>query len=268
MIYNTIHHDIRNRAGLSLLEYCILESIYKLSKSDKAKYTGWCNASRAHFIYLASEATIKRTLLKLSKGDNAWIEYKDSKRLLKRTTSRYYNEVMCYIDGTANFTTGQNDPYSRVKTTHVTGQNDPDSRVKTTPNNNRYNNIDNNKDKGVSVSVPKTKEQLRTKQFEENIKQVEFPKSVENKPKLKEWVIHYMKKTNEHSPLKYYSPNHLKKTTKQVYNILVEQKKTPKYLVKLIKESVSREWRTLNSEWVKDDTVNKTLPNFSKYSAH
>ena len=77
-----------------------------------------------------------------------------------------------------------------------------------------------------------------------------------------------MKKTNEHSPLKYYSPNHLRKTTKQVYNILVEQKKTPKYLVKLIKESVSREWRTLNSEWVKDDTVNKTLPTFSKYSAH
>ena len=39
-----------------------------------------------------------------------------------------------------------------------------------------------------------TKEQLRTKQFEENIKQVEFPQSVEALPKLKEWVIHYMKK--------------------------------------------------------------------------
>ena len=55
---------------------------------------------------------------------------------------------------------------------------------KVTPNNNRYNNIDNNKDKGVSVSsVPLTKEQLRTKQFEENIKQVEFPQSVEELPK-------------------------------------------------------------------------------------
>jgi len=136
---------------------------------------------------------------------------------------------------------------------------------------NQKNKTSNNKiniNKEGSVSVPLTKEQLRNKQFEDNIKQVEFPASVEALPKLKEWVIHYMKETNKRSPLKYYSPNHLKRTTKQVYTILVEQKKTPKYLVKLIKESVSREWRTLNSEWVHDDTVNKTLPTFGKYSAH
>ena len=93
-----------------MLEYCLLESIYMLSRSERAKYTGWCNASRKHFLYLASEATIKRTLKKLSTGDNAWIIYKDEKRILKKTSSRYYNEVFCYVSGNSKFKEVQNDP--------------------------------------------------------------------------------------------------------------------------------------------------------------
>ena len=108
---------------------------------------------------------------------------------------------------------------------------------------NQKNNTSNNKinkNKGVSVSsVPLTKEQLRIKQGKENIKQVEFPASVEQKPmhNLKKWVIHYMEETNKHSPEEYYKPSHLKRTVKQVYKILVEEKKTPAYkMVKLIKK--------------------------------
>ena len=90
-------------------------------------------------------------------------------------------------------------------------------------NNNTDTNkpINNNTKQPVSVSsVPLTKEQLRIKQGKENIKQVEFPASVEQKPNLKKWVIHYMEETNKHSPEEYYKPSHLKRTVKQVYKNL------------------------------------------------
>ena len=58
MIYNTIKHDIRNKAGLSMLDYCILEMIYNLSNSGQERYKTWCNASKIKFIHLATKRTI------------------------------------------------------------------------------------------------------------------------------------------------------------------------------------------------------------------
>ena len=243
-----------------MLEYCLLDSIYKLSKSDKAHYKGWCSASRSHFLYLASEATIKRTLIKLSKGDNPWIEYKDSKRLLKKTTTRYYNEVMCYLDGTATFVSGQNDPEvrvkvksSRVKVTQEEGQNDPEVRVKVTPNNNKDNNSNNNKDK-KAVSVPPTFEQRQQERyldtFKANYQALDVPKSFNEKTRdlLKKFLwLSFQSRPSEFAKL-----NRQQMTVKQFYTILVQEQRSYAFLEALCINAVNNNWKNLNSEWLKD----------------
>ncbi len=101
MLYNTIHHDIRNNAGLSLIDYCLLESIYQLSVNPNAPYKGWCNAAKGTFTYLATSRTITTRFKHLeAKG---WLEFKDESRFLKRTTAKFFDEVMSYIIGVKKF---------------------------------------------------------------------------------------------------------------------------------------------------------------------
>jgi len=98
MIYNTIQHEIRNNAKLSLLDWCLLESIYQLSRSPKSKYKTWCYASKNSFKYLASQRTILTRLNRLEKL--GYVEFKQGQRLLKRTTKKYYEEVYAFVLGT------------------------------------------------------------------------------------------------------------------------------------------------------------------------
>jgi hypothetical protein len=95
MTYNIIQHEIRNRVGLSMLDYCLLESIYNLSTSGKEQYNSWCNASKSTFEYLASSRTITTRLKYLE--SIGYLEFKDEKRFLKRTTKKYYKDVYIYI---------------------------------------------------------------------------------------------------------------------------------------------------------------------------
>ena len=44
MIFNTIIHDVRIKFGLSLAEYCIVDSVCHLSKN--VRYGGWCVQSK------------------------------------------------------------------------------------------------------------------------------------------------------------------------------------------------------------------------------
>ena len=103
MIYNTIQHEIRNNANLSLLDWCLLESIYQLSRSPKAKYKSWCYASKNAFRYLATSRTILTRLNHLEKI--GFIEFKEGQRLLKRTTKKYFEEVYTYVLGTKKLPT-------------------------------------------------------------------------------------------------------------------------------------------------------------------
>ncbi len=97
MLYNIIHHNIRNAAGLSLLDYCILETVYLLSTSKRERYTGWCNASKSSFSHLASTRTIATRFSSLEK--RGWLEFKGENRYLKKTTSKYYKEVRSIVEG-------------------------------------------------------------------------------------------------------------------------------------------------------------------------
>ena len=255
MIFNTIHHDIRNAAGLSLLDYCLLESIYRLSRNENtnAIHSGWCNASRKYFNYLGSEATIKRALVKLSKGENPWIVYKDSKRrMLKKTTARYYKEVACYLDGTKKFRAGQSDPVQkveeRVNVTQGAGQCDPLERVNVTPN--RDININsNNKTKRVVSSVPKT----RAQQFAQAIDQAEFPASFP--PNLNAFLKRFFSNLNEMHPQTFNRPQQLNKIIKQVYNIR-EAGHSDEYLIKLIAKCNEQGWKSVSVDYLKDETNN------------
>src|SRR5687768_6752711 len=44
--YTLILHQTRKRLGLSLMEYCVADSIYHLSNNPTSKVPGWCFASK------------------------------------------------------------------------------------------------------------------------------------------------------------------------------------------------------------------------------
>jgi hypothetical protein len=150
MIYNTIHHDIRNKAKLSLIDWCLLESIYQLSVNPKARYKTWCNASKNTFKYLASDRTILTRLNKLEKG--GWIEFKEGQRMLKRTTKKYYSEVYAYVLGTKKLR------IDHEETSHQTTKKLRTRYEETSPNNNKDNNTNKDKDKKETKHTPKNSE--------------------------------------------------------------------------------------------------------------
>jgi len=157
MIYNTIRHDIRNRVGLSMLDYCLLESIYLLSNNDKAKYQGWCNAAKSNFEYLASDRTIVTRFNALE--SDGWLEFKDESRFLKRTTLKYFNEVYAYVLGVKKLHGEETSPmqflhphheetaYLGVKKLHPPHE-------ETAPNNTIDNTNENNKEKECVKKEP------------------------------------------------------------------------------------------------------------------
>lgn len=162
MIYNTIKHDIRNKAGLSMLDYCILEMIYNLSNSGQERYKTWCNASKIKFIHLATKRTIINRFNYLeSKG---WLEFKDEKRFLKRTTSKYYNTVYIYIKGVKQLHGGET--ITPVKQLHGGGETIAPLGVKQlhprgetiAPNKDSYKDNNNNIDKESKEKNTRLKE--------------------------------------------------------------------------------------------------------------
>ena len=141
--YTIVNHQARKKLGLTMIEYCIIDSIYNLSNNPV--YKGWCRAS---LIYLAKfmgcdEKTVRRTkikginqdLLKIP-GDKEGVQ---DNRIT--TTQLWYDTVI--LDKTRTKCPG-----------------DPDKMSKETPNNldKMSNNKDNkhkdiNKDNGAAVSV-------------------------------------------------------------------------------------------------------------------
>lgn len=148
-MYSKIDHDIRNNANLSLLDYCLLDCIHRLSTSGTERYTNWCNMPKKGFSFLASERTINNAYTRLLK--NGWLEFYDEKRILKRTTEKYNSEVFLYISGVKKL---QGEKVAPVKKLHGRGEKVAHLGVKklqgkgekVAPNNNIDNNIKNNKE--------------------------------------------------------------------------------------------------------------------------
>jgi len=91
--YTVIMHEVRLSLGLSMTEYCIADTIYKLSTGPKSKVPGWCYASKrtlAEIIGL-SEKAIYTILNKLE--TNKIIERHHKTKNLK-TTQKWYDNVV------------------------------------------------------------------------------------------------------------------------------------------------------------------------------
>jgi len=224
MIYNTIQHDIRNNAGLSMLDYCILEMIYNLSNSGKEMYSTWCNAAKPKFIHLASGRTIVNRFNALeAKG---WIEFKDEKRFLKRTTEKYYNDVYVYISGVKKL---HSEKVARVKELHPNGEKVAHLGVKklhtrgekVAPNKDidkdTINDIDKESVKDTHIKELENKLENALLELEKLKSQKEKPKKVAPKKGSHEFT--------DNTPKRTYNPKDMR-TNKQLPFDVVSAKKT------------------------------------------
>jgi hypothetical protein len=91
--YNTILHQSRKKLNLTLMEYCIADSVYHLSNNPKSKVHGWCFASKDHLAMFlgTTKATIFSNLNKLI--EKGLVERDEETRYL-RTTEKWYEEVI------------------------------------------------------------------------------------------------------------------------------------------------------------------------------
>lgn len=94
--YTTINHVARRALSLSMIEYCIYDSIYNLSHNPRRQ--GWCTASNeqiADFIG-CSEKTVRRAKLKgINEGLLKLPEGKSNKQDRRiDTTQRWYDIVI------------------------------------------------------------------------------------------------------------------------------------------------------------------------------
>ena len=121
------------------------------------------------------------------------------------------------------------------------------------------NTLTNKTTQGV---IPLNKEQLRAKQFKQNLEQVEFPSSWSDG--LTKWVKRYMQVINEEHTSAYYSPKHLQKTVKQVYNLQEHENRSAQYIADLISLCAKKGWRSIDSSYLEDATEAKVLPKFQR----
>ena len=92
--FTLILHDIRIKLGLSLIKYCIADSIYHLSNNPDSKVKGWCFASKqyiADFLGVKSVRTIFNNIKDLV--EDGFLE-KDKETKYLRTTKKWYEEVV------------------------------------------------------------------------------------------------------------------------------------------------------------------------------
>jgi hypothetical protein len=155
-----------------MLDYCLLESIYLLSTSSKAKYKTWCNATKPAFNYLASSRTIATRFKYLeAKG---WLIFKDEKRFLKKTSDKYFCEVYAYILGMKKL-------HPKHEETSPPGMKKLHPKHEETSPNNNSNSIDSNK-KESKKGAPSSEDALENN-FIKNQDEKEKEKSPAKKEK-------------------------------------------------------------------------------------
>lgn len=93
LTYTVVIHSIRKKLKLSLIEYCLADSIYHLSNNPKSKIVGWCWASKTSLskILGVSEPTVYGNINKLEHKD---IIERDQNTHYLRTTNKWYENVV------------------------------------------------------------------------------------------------------------------------------------------------------------------------------
>ena len=138
--YTLILHQIRKKLKLSLLEYCIADSIYHLSNNPISKIPGWCFASKetiSDFLG-TTQRTVFSNINKLL-GKNL-IE-RDEKTSYLRTTQKWYEEVVL-VKMSGEYGDKASDTMKKLHSR--VGRNFTQKAEETSHNNNKYNKNYNN----------------------------------------------------------------------------------------------------------------------------
>lgn len=216
MRYSTIYHNIRNAAGLSLVDYCLLDAIYMLSTSNLERYKGWCNASKSSFDHITSVRNITKRYNVLEA--NGWLEFKGENRYLKRTTEKYYREIRVHIDRMNKVPTNKEQstplkelhpPMNKVHPPHEQSTCLEVNKVhppheQSTPNNNIDNKRDNNIDKerkGKDKLSPVSSKELSQEEYLEILEKAAATVGAKNQPSEKEKKLRKKKKKQEDEKL-------------------------------------------------------------------
>ena len=144
--YTTILHEIRIALGLSVLEYCVADTINRLSTNTKSKIPGWCYASK---VFLGkglgiTEQGVHKILNKLIlKG----IVEKDDETKYIRTTQIWYDNVVVINTKQSLATLNEVEPHeTKLPTKQSLATDTKQSLV-------NNNNIDNNKEE-IGAKAP------------------------------------------------------------------------------------------------------------------
>ena len=92
--HTIVLHQARKKLGITLLEYCIADSIYHLSNNPKSQIPGWCYASKqtiGNFLGVDSQVVWRHLTLLI---DKRIVEKNQDNRQFLKTTSLWYDTVV------------------------------------------------------------------------------------------------------------------------------------------------------------------------------
>ena len=95
--FTTILHEKRKQLGLSLMEYCIADTIHNLSNNPKSPVQGWCYASKDTLAEMldTTRQTIFTSVKKLI--EKGLIKKHEETKYL-RTTQKWFNKIIVEDD--------------------------------------------------------------------------------------------------------------------------------------------------------------------------
>lgn len=193
--YTTILHSVKKQFGLTELDYCIIDTIARLSAGGTATHRGWCNASNKFIsdaLYTSPKNIISVTKKAIQKGLLEVMDMGIGNVPLKRATEKWHNAINLAQDLTPKVTgeiTPKVTPPNTKGNTPVLPLVTPPITIGNYIDNDSYNNVDSNKEK---VSDLKKSPPTKAKKVGFNIEAVTNPEHLKISPtlfeKLKEFL--------------------------------------------------------------------------------
>lgn len=91
--FTTILHNKRKELGLSLIEYCIADTIFNLSNNPKSPVQGWCYASKETLSEIL-DTTRQTIFTNINKLIEKGLVEKHTETKYLRTTEKWFNSVI------------------------------------------------------------------------------------------------------------------------------------------------------------------------------
>lgn len=156
-VYTTILHSVKKQFGLTELDYCIIDTIARLSAGGTATHKGWCNASNktiSDALYTSPKNIISVTKKAIQKGLLEVMDMGIGNVPLKRATEKWHNAVNL-AQGVTPKVTGGNTKGNTLTPKVIPPSTKSNEGVTplVTPPNTFGNYIDNNTDKDTDSNT-------------------------------------------------------------------------------------------------------------------